>query len=398
MLGAIASGESVVKAPLEGEDCESTLGCLQQLGLRIEKQGDQVRLMPAAEWIQPNSALDCGNSGTTMRLMAGLLASRPLDTILVGDASLSRRPMKRIAEPLRQMGASIEGDTPPLRIKGGQVNAISYRSPVASGQIKSAVLLAGLRAEGRTEVFEPHLSRDHTERMLSALGVSVAQSVNGEAMSAIEGPAQPIGFEFLVPGDISSSAFFLVAATLLAGSELDLEEMGANPSRTGILDVLTMAGAEPNYVREWNELGEPVANLCVQSCSELKAFEICGALVPRLIDEIPVLAVLATQCEGTTVIRDAAELRVKESDRIELTASGLRAMGAKVETFEDGMAITGPTPLQGARIEANLDHRIAMAFAIAGLIAERKTEIDGAEAIATSFPTFEAELRRLAAR
>jgi 3-phosphoshikimate 1-carboxyvinyltransferase len=398
MFGAIAAGESVVRRPLAGEDCEATLKCLTQMGLRAERNGDEVRLIPADEWRQPDAELDCGNSGTSMRLLAGLIASRPLDVTLVGDASLSKRPMKRIADPLRQMGASVEGDTPPLRIRGGEVQSITYESPVASAQIKSAVLLAGLRASGRTAVIEPHLSRDHTERMLSALGVPVTMSDLGHSVSALEGPAQPVPFDFTVPGDISSAAFLMVAAVLLQGSELEVRQLGTNPSRTGLLDVLTMAGAEPRYIKEVQELGEPVADLLVQSCRDLRAFEIEGSLVPRLIDEIPVLAVMATQCEGTTVIRDAKELRVKESDRIELVAEGLRSMGAKVETFEDGMAITGPTPLVATRIDCKLDHRIAMAFAVAGLIAEGTTEIVGAEAIRTSFPTFENELLRLSGR
>lgn len=396
MFGAIASGESLVRKPLEGEDCESTLHCLRQLGLTYDRAGGEVRLRPAPEWVQPADVLDCGNSGTTIRLMSGLLASRPLDTTLVGDASLSKRPMKRIAEPLRRMGARVEGDTPPLHIVGGDLDAITYESPVASAQVKSAILLAGLRAPGRTVVMEPHLSRDHTERMLSALGVPVSQSSNSHFFAAVEGPCQPIGFEFLVPGDISGAAFFLVATALLQGSEVDFHELGINPSRTGILDVLTMVGAEPRLVREWNELGEPVADVALHSCRQLRPFEISGGLVPRLIDEIPVLAVLATQCHGVSTIRDARELRVKESDRLELMADGLRRMGVNIETFEDGMAITGPTPLKATRIDAQLDHRIAMAFAIAGLIAEGATEIEGAESIATSFPTFESELRRLA--
>jgi len=398
MLGAIASGPSLVRKPLEGEDCESTLACLTQMGLGIERSASEVRLKPAEEWTQPDGPLDCGNSGTTMRLMSGLIASRPIQATLIGDASLSRRPMKRIADPLRRMGAEIEGDSPPLRIKGGKLHAITYDSPVASAQVKSAILLAALRTQGRTVVLEPFLSRDHTERMLSALGVPVTQTMDGEFIAAVDGPARPVGFEFLVPGDISGSAFFMVAAAMLDGSEVDFLELGVNPTRTGILDVLTMAGAEPRYDREWVELGEPVANVGIESSKELRAFEIGGGLVPRLIDEIPVLCVLATQCEGTTVIRDAKELRVKESDRIELTAKGLRAMGAKIETFEDGLAITGPTPLCGACIDAQLDHRIAMAFAIAGLVAKGTTEIDGAEAISTSFPAFESELRRLSLR
>lgn len=396
MFGAIASEKSVIRNPLESEDCNATLECLRQMGLQAEGTRDEVRLTPVTEWVQPEGDLDCGNSGTTMRLLSGLVASRPLDVRLVGDASLSRRPMKRIAEPLRLMGAVVEGDTPPLHIRGGDVKSITYESPVASAQIKSAVLLAGLRAQGRTAVIEPHLSRDHTERMLSALGVPVTQSDLGHYVSALEGPAQPVGFEFLVPGDISSASFFMVAAALLSNSELDIEELGVNPSRTGILDILTLCGSEPRILREWQELGEPVANLRIQGTTGLKPFEIEGGLVPRLIDEIPVLAVLATQCDGVSVIRDARELRVKESDRIELMAAGLRAMGAKVETFDDGMAITGPTPLTSTRIECCLDHRIAMAFAVAGLISDGGVEIEGAEAIRTSFPSFEAELRRLA--
>ncbi|MFI5386375.1 MAG: 3-phosphoshikimate 1-carboxyvinyltransferase [Fimbriimonadales bacterium] len=396
MFGAIASGESAVRCPLEALDCDSTLRCLVQMGLVVERSPGEVKLKPSREWTQPADVLDCGNSGTTMRLLSGLIASRPLDVTLIGDASLSRRPMKRIAEPLRLMGATIEGDTPPLHIVGRDLRSVTYESPVASAQVKSAVLLAGLRAHGRTAVLESHQSRDHTERMLSALGVPVTQSLNRHFIAAVVGPAQPVGFEFLVPGDISGAAFFMVAAAMLSGSEVDFKEVGVNPSRTGILDILTIVGAEPYTIREWSELGEPVADLRVLSRDSLKPFEIGGGLVPRLIDEIPILAVFATQCNGTTVIRDAKELRVKESDRIELTASGLRAMGAQVETFEDGLAITGPTPLKGARIDAQLDHRIAMAFAIAGLVAEGTTEIEGAEAISTSFPTFESELRRLA--
>jgi 3-phosphoshikimate 1-carboxyvinyltransferase len=330
-----------------------------------------------------------------MRLLAGLIASRRLDVTLIGDASLSKRPMKRIADPLRQMGAIVEGDTPPLHIRGGEVQAITYESPVASAQIKSAVLLAGLRAEGRTAVIEPHRSRDHTERMLSALGVPVTMSDLGHSVSALVGPAQPVAFDFTVPGDVSSAAFLMVAAVLLENSELEVRRLGTNPSRTGVLDVLTMAGVEQRYMTEWQELGEPVADILIQSCRDLRAFEIEGALVPRLIDEIPVLAVMATQCNGTSVIRDARELRVKESDRIELVASGLRAMGAQVETFDDGLSISGPTPLRATRIDCRLDHRIAMAFAVAGLIADGTTEIVGAEAIRTSFPNFESELRRL---
>lgn len=392
MFGAAADSESVIRMPLRGEDCESTLRCMHQLGMAYEWTGpNEVRLKPAREWRQPDSALDCGNSGTTMRLLAGLVASRDLDVTMIGDASLSRRPMKRIAEPLRLMGATVEGDTPPLHIRGGQLHGIDYVSPVASGQIKSCILLAGLRASGRTTVREPSLSRDHTERMLKATGVRIE---TGEVVS-LEGGQQPHGFELTVPADISSTAFFLVAASILKGAELTVNDLSVNPSRTGILDVLEQCGIPFGLFEERLELGEPVADLEMRAPKALKPFEIGGALVPRLIDEIPVLAVLATQCEGTSVVRDAREMRVKETDRIEVVAAGLRAMGAQVETFDDGFAITGPTKLKAARIEASHDHRIAMTFAIAGLIADGTTQIDGAESIATSYPDFTKDLMRL---
>lgn len=392
MFAAFAEGESHVRMPLRGEDCESTLRCMNQLGLRHEWiSPTEIRLIPTPEWQQPRTALDCGNSGTTMRLLSGLVASRPLDCTMVGDASLSRRPMKRIAEPLRLMGASFEGDTPPLHIVGGDLRGIDYMSPVASGQIKSCVLLAGLRASGTTTVREPSLSRDHTERMLRAMGVQVTT----EGGVSLRGGQTAHGFELTVPGDISSAAFILVAAALLPRSELTVRDLSVNPTRTGILDVLEQCGVPFALHNEREELGEPVADLELRAPRVRKPFHIMGDLVPRLIDEIPVLAVLATQCEGTSVVRDAREMRVKETDRIEVMASGLRSMGADVETFEDGFAITGPTPLRGTLINAAHDHRIAMAFSIAGLIADGGIRIDGAESIATSYPEFTQDLMRL---
>jgi 3-phosphoshikimate 1-carboxyvinyltransferase len=351
-----------------------------------------------------------------MRLLAGLVASRELDVTMIGDASLSRRPMKRIAEPLRLMGASFDGDTPPLRIRGGSLKGIAYASPVASGQIKSCVLLAGLRGDGWTSVTEPSKSRDHTERMLKALGANIyvgheigrpdlsqADAFGSDAswaeLAARNGvllmPGRRLkAFEFSVPADISSTAFFLVAGALLPGDGIVARDLNVNPSRTGVLDVLRDAGCLVELRDEREELGEPVADVGLTR-GELRAFKIGGALVPRLIDEIPVLAVLATQCEGTTLITDASELRVKESDRLEVMAEGLRRMGARVETFSDGMAINGPTPLTGISIDAKHDHRIAMAFAIAGLVADGTTTIDGAESIATSYPAFMDDLERL---
>jgi len=392
LFAAIADGESRVRMPLRGEDCESTLSCLNLLGLRHEWiTPTEIRLIPAAEWVQPPHELDCGNSGTTMRLLSGLLASRELDCTLVGDASLSRRPMKRIAVPLRAMGAIVEGDTPPLRIKGGRLNAIDYDSPVASAQVKSCTLLAGLGAEGVTSVKEPSPSRDHTERMLRATGVEV---VSGDRIS-IRGGQRPRGFEFTVPGDISSAAFAMVAAAVLPDGYLVVQDLNVNPTRTGLLDVFEQCGIPVIQGSPREELGEPVADVEVRSPKTLRPFTIEGPLVPRLIDEIPVLAVLATQCEGTSIIRDAQELRVKESDRLEIVANGLRAMGARVETFEDGMAISGPVRLNATRIDASGDHRIAMAFAVAGLLDEDGVTIDGAESINTSYPEFMNDLMRL---
>jgi 3-phosphoshikimate 1-carboxyvinyltransferase len=399
LFGAIAEGKSVVRSPLLGEDCVSTLRCLAQMGLDYRIVDDSlVELNPALEWRQPDRSLDCGNSGTTMRLLSGLVAGRPLDVTMVGDASLSRRPMKRIADPLRLMGATVEGDTPPLHIKGGDLTGITYQTPVASAQIKSCVLLAGLRAQGETWVEEPSQSRDHTERMLRGAGVELL----GEGTRVgVRGGARLNRFDWTVPGDISSAAFFMVGAAIVPGSRVGLKEVSLNPTRTGILDVFQQCEADISIANEREDFGEAVGDIQVRFRPGihyrpgLRPFRIEGELVPRLIDEIPVLAVLASQCDGISEIRDAGELRVKESDRIDLIAAGLRAMGVKVETFSDAMNIHGPVALRGAAIDAHGDHRIAMAFAIAGLIAEGTTTISNAEAISTSFPSFEEELEHL---
>lgn len=386
MFAAMARGESCVRQPLLGEDCRATLDCLAAMGLGYEISGGTVRLNPPNELAQPKVDLDCGNSGTTMRLLAGIVAARPLDVCMFGDESLSRRPMRRIAEPLRQMGATVDGDTPPLRIRGGNLRAIDYQSPVASAQIKSCVLLAGLRADGTTWVTEPAPSRDHTERMLSALGVPLIR--DGVSKVGVESGSTWDGFEFCVPADISSAAFWMVGAAIVPGSEVRLSHVGLNPTRTGILDVFESASISVKIENLADEMGEPVGDLCVAKRDGPKAFEISGALVPRLVDEIPVLAVLATQCDGQTTIRDAAELKVKESDRIQLVADGLKAMGASVEPTPDGMIINGPTPLKGTTIHAHGDHRIAMAFAVAGMVADGETAIDGFESVQTSYPHF----------
>ncbi len=395
MFGAIAAGVSRVRNPLGSEDAGATRRCLEAMGLRVEAVEDGWLLHPS-EWHTPEGVLDCGNSGTTMRLLSGLIASRPLTATLAGDASLSRRPMGRIAEPLRLMGARVEGDRPPITIHGGGLRGIRYATPVASAQIKSCILLAGLRAEGTTTVEEETLTRDHTERMLAACGVSLDRHRDGERhVVSVHGGQTVQPFDFAVPADISSAAFFMVAAALLPAARLTLEDVGVNPARTGILDVLDQAGVKWFAEAHRDQMGEPVADLTIHDGGDLRPFEIGGGLVPRLIDEIPVLAVLATQCDGVSVIRDAQELRVKESDRIERVAEGLRAMGARVETREDGMEIEGPVQLRGATIQTDGDHRIGMAFAVAGLIAQGETVVEGSEAIQTSFPTFAEDLWKL---
>ncbi len=326
-----------------------------------------------------------------MRLICGLLAGVGIEAELVGDETLTRRPMRRVVEPLRSMGANIEGETAPICIHPAILHGIDYLSPIASAQVKSAVLLAGLFAEGTTSVTEPMLSRDHTERMLKAAGCQINQA----GLTVRVEPGLPKQIDMNVPGDISSAAFFLVAAALLGGP-LTVKDVGINPTRSGVLDCLRAAGVPVGEIPHKLEQGEPVADLFIDPLPErFRAFAIAGSLVPRLIDEIPILAVFATQCEGTSIFRDAKELRVKESDRIEQVAAGLRAMGANIDTFEDGMTISGPTKLNSAKIQANGDHRIAMAFAVAGLIADGETEIHGAEAIATSFPDFIDEIARL---
>lgn len=388
---------SIINYPLNGEDCESTLRCLATLGAVVRRIGaTQVHITPPTQWVTDPVVLDCGNSGTTMRLLAGILAGiEGIDATLIGDESLSRRPMGRITKPLQEMGADITGDTAPVRIRGKALRAIHYDSPVASAQVKSAVLLAGLRADGKTTVTEPTLSRDHTERMFSALGIELERN---ESSISIEGGQQCNAFEFTVPGDISSAAFFIVASLLHTESDVTFNGLGINPSRTGILDLLEkMFPLEPvcEMKDSQEELGEPVATVTVRTPKVLPAFEIAGDMVPALIDEIPILAVLATQCHGTTVIRDAQELRVKETDRIAVVTGNLKRMGADITATEDGMIITGPTPLHGTKIDSSGDHRIGMSFAIAGTIATGETIIENADAIHTSYPEFTRHLTEL---
>lgn len=393
----------VVRDPLQGEDCLSTLRCLEEFGVEIdeipaaEAAGNPITLlMPPPRFAAENALCDCGNSGTLMRLLSGLIAGHPHATAtLTGDESLQRRPMKRVLDPLREMGAIIEGDQAPFTLSGRRLKGIHHVSPVASAQVKSAILLAGLHAEGETWVTEPSLSRDHTERFLEGLGVELLREGLSVGIRGLAPKERLPNFEIEVPADISSAAFFLVGAALIPFSRITLNHVGVNPTRSGILEVLEAAGAKITLGHLRDNNGEPVAELSVEGGEPLRAFTIEGDLVPRLMDEIPVLAVLATQCEGTTRIRNAEELRVKESDRIATTVAMLKAFGANVTEHPDGMDITGPTPLTGTRIEANLDHRIAMSAAIAALISTDPTTIFGVETVATSYPNFLADLQSL---
>lgn len=401
LFSALSNGPCEITGFLASEDCLATMNALTAMGVEIEtldEAGTHIRVHGCrGEFQDPGQPIDCGNSGTTMRLLAGLLASKPFETTLVGDASLSKRPMNRVAQPLERMGARIRGKgdrcLPPLIIKGrAKLTPIQYDSPVASAQVKSAVLLAGLAAEGRTSVTEPQLSRDHTERMLNYLLVKNIREGN---TVSIWGGQVPESRDIAVPGDISSAAFWIVAAAARRGSRLIINNVGLNPTRIGILTVMTRMGAR--ITERIDASGcEPMGSVEVLG-NGLTATEIGGAEIPKLIDEIPVLAVAAALAEGRTVIRDAQELRVKESDRISAVAENLRRMGVNVEEFADGMEITGGSPLKGAEIDSLGDHRIAMAFAIAGLFAEGETTVRGVECIETSYPGFIRELEQLQA-
>jgi 3-phosphoshikimate 1-carboxyvinyltransferase len=347
---------------------------------------------------EPVDVLNAGNSGTTLRLMLGLLASHPGRFFTVtGDSSLRWRPMSRVVKPLQQMGAEIWGrkgnSLAPLAIQGQVLKPTHYHSPIASAQVKSCILLAGLLTEGKTTVTEPSLSRDHSERMLRAFGAELSIDPETNSVTVI-GPAQLCGQKVIVPGDISSAAFWLVAGAIVPGSELIVENVGVNPTRTGILDALAMMGADIQLENQREVAGEPVADLRVRS-SGLKSCTIAGDIIPRMIDEIPILAVAAVFAEGITIIRDAAELRVKESDRITVMAQQLNKMGAKVSELPDGMEITGGTQLVGTDVDSYTDHRIAMSLAIASLVATGITTIHRAEAAAISYPDFTATLQKL---
>ncbi|WP_400163772.1 3-phosphoshikimate 1-carboxyvinyltransferase [Brevibacillus sp. TJ4] len=397
MFGALANGTTEIEGFLPGADCLSTIACFRSMGIEIEQQEDRVTVRGKG-WYglqEPVSRLDVGNSGTTIRLMSGILATQPFHAVMEGDESIAKRPMRRVVAPLRQMGAKIdgrrEGEFTPLSIRGGELQGIAYTSPVASAQVKSAILLAGLQAKGETTVTEPHLSRDHTERMLQAFGVRVERD---GCTVKVQGGQELQARSIQVPGDISSAAFLIAAVMVVPGSSLLIENVGINPTRTGIIDVVQQMGGKLELLNERVVNEEPVADLLVTH-SELKGIEIAGDLIPRLIDEIPVIAVMATQASGRTVIRDAEELKVKETDRIATVVGQLRKFGATVTPTEDGMIIEGKTALSGATIDSMGDHRIGMAMAIAGLAASGETVIENDEAIAVSFPGFASLLEQI---
>ncbi|EHC12268.1 3-phosphoshikimate 1-carboxyvinyltransferase [Fischerella thermalis] len=394
MLGAIAQGQTQIKGLLLGEDPCSTASCFQAMGAEISELNSELVTVTGiglGNLQEPTDVLNAGNSGTTMRLMLGLLASHPGRFFTVtGDSSLRTRPMSRVVKPLQQMGAQIwgrkDGSLAPLAISGQALKPIHYHSPIASAQVKSCILLAGLLTEGQTTVTEPALSRDHSERMLKAFGAKLDIDPQTHSVT-ITGPTQLVGQTVVVPGDISSAAFWLVAGAIVPNSELVIENVGVNPTRTGILEALAMMGADIQRLNEREVAGEPVADLRVRS-SRLQSCTIAGEIIPRLIDEIPILSVASVFATGTTVIKDAAELRVKESDRIAVMAQQLNKMGAKVTELPDGMEITGGTPLVGTDVDSYTDHRIAMSLAIAALVATGKTTIQRAEAASISYPNF----------
>ena len=390
MLGAVASGESRVRGLSAGADVQSTASCLRAMGVEID--GSIVRGRGMDGLRASSRPLDCGNSGTTMRLLAGLLAAQRFSSELIGDESLSRRPMDRVVDPLRQLGATAAW--PPLRVGGGQgLHGIEYRPPLPSAQVKSAVLLAGLYAEGKTSVVEPVKTRNHTELMLEAMGATV--TVDGLTVE-VERTASLAPLDIDVPGDFSAAAFWLVAAGIVGESNVTLVGVGVNPTRTALADLLATAGFHLDRSKAHFEAREPVADLQVRPAGDLRPLRVEGGMAAEMIDELPVLAVAATQIAGTSVISGAGELRLKESDRVAAMEAGLNAMGADVVAQADGWIIKGPRRLEGARVDCGGDHRVAMALAVAALIADGKTEIEGAECVEISYPTFFDHLEYLA--
>lgn len=397
MFASLAQGMTEISNFLQGADCLSTIRCFTQLGISITQTNSHLLVHgKGLEGLcESSSVLDVGNSGTTLRLLSGILAPQPFVSTLTGDASICKRPMKRIIDPLTQMGAHITSfastQCAPLSISGSPLKGIHYQTPVASAQVKSAILLAGLYGEGTTSVTEPFRSRNHTEIMLHTFGASISSMDNTVTVTP---RPQLVGQQIKVPGDISSAAYFIAAGLLVPNSELLIRNVGINPTRNGILNVVQAMGGKITLLNETHGVGEPVADLLVSS-SSLKGITIEGSIIPTLIDEIPIIAIMASMAQGTTVIKDAKELKIKESDRISAIVENLKAMGVNVEGTEDGMIIHGGSSLKGAVIATHGDHRIAMSFAIAALLADGTTTIQDSDCVNISYPSFYEDLKKL---
>ncbi len=396
MFGAIAKGITEIHGFLPGADCISTINCFRNMGIMIEQHNSSVIVHGNGLYglKKPTSILDCGNSGTTTRLISGILSAQNFSVTLTGDASIQKRPMARIIDPLQMMGADIvsvnNNQCAPLQINGTPLHGIHYYSKVASAQVKSAILLAGLYADGNTSVTEPYLSRNHTELMLKSFGADISSI---DTTATIKPASELYGQRISVPGDISSAAFFLAAGLLVPNSELLIKNVGINPTRDGIIRVCQEMGAHITLLNQTNNGGEDAADVLVSS-SNLNGITIEGSIIPTLIDELPIIALMACFAKGTTIIKDAAELKVKESNRIAVMVRNLTAMGADVEETEDGMIIHGGKPLHGTIIDTQLDHRIAMTFAIAGLLADGETTLLNADCVAISYPEFYNDLQQ----
>lgn len=401
MLGALASGTTEVSGFLQGADCLSSIACFEKLGIEIENNRETNIVKIHGKGLNgltaPKEVLDVGNSGTTTRLMSGILSAQSFPSTVDGDSSIRKRPMGRIITPLSEMGASFEclanDKCAPYIIHGGNLHGINYNSPVASAQVKSSILLAGLYAEGATTVTEPALSRNHTELMFESFGVDINVTNSGKTVTVNSGN-KLMSQHIHVPGDISSAAYFIAAGLLTPNSEITIKNVGINPTRDGILTVCKMMGADIKYSNVKDDIGEPVADITVSTTS-LHGCVIEGDIIPKLIDEIPIIAIMAAFADGTTVIKDAQELKVKESNRIDVMSTNLKLMGCDITPTDDGMIINGGKPLHSAVIDSKLDHRIAMSFAIAGGLADGDTEITGAECVNISYPSFYNDLYNL---
>ncbi|WP_042457832.1 3-phosphoshikimate 1-carboxyvinyltransferase [Neobacillus dielmonensis] len=397
MFGSIAHGETIVSNFLPGDDCLSTISCFRKLGVTIEEENHRLRIIGNGfEGLsEPNEILDVGNSGTTIRLLMGILAGRPFYTSIIGDHSIGKRPMTRVTDPLAKMGAIIDGRQnakyTPISIRGGELNAINYRLPVASAQVKSSIILAGLQANGETVIEEPAETRDHTERMIRQFG---AEIIKENRLIKVKGGQKLSAAAVHVPGDISSAAFFLAAGVTVSGSSIVLKNVGLNPTRTGMIEVMKRMGAELKIFEYDNGSFEPAGDIVVKT-SNLKGTVIEGDIIPTLIDEIPIIALMATQADGPTIIRNAEELKVKETNRIDTVVLELQKLGAAIEATEDGMLIHGNSKLHGGSVSSHGDHRIGMMLAIAALLCDGEVALEQPEAISVSYPNFFTHLNHL---